>query len=169
MLIPSLYATSLRTRSLRPVRVPSDQNTRWRLHSIFSTDKRQEFLVSPYLPDTPHTIECGWAIAATPHTCDKVYALNGRVVGDLGRWCTFYVKIDYSLISWRFIYCEKNFDESEREWTIFCSLFFIDGTIDKVMKKPQTCIKLFKTAILDWSESFPIKKVSYEYKGYFDA
>jgi hypothetical protein len=44
-----------------------------------------------------------------------IYALNGRVVGDLGRWCTFYVKIDYSLMSWSFIYCEKNFDESERE------------------------------------------------------
>jgi len=69
VLIPSLYATSLRTRSLRPVRVPSDQNTRWRLPFYFSTDKRQEFLVSLYFRYT-HTIERGRTIAATPHTCD---------------------------------------------------------------------------------------------------
>ena len=31
VLIPSLYTTSLRTPSLRPLRVPSDQNTKWRL------------------------------------------------------------------------------------------------------------------------------------------
>jgi hypothetical protein len=52
VLIPSLYATSLRTRSLRSVRVLSDQNTRWRLPFHFSNDKRQEFLVSPYFLDT---------------------------------------------------------------------------------------------------------------------
>jgi hypothetical protein len=41
VLKPSLYATSLRTRSLRPVRVPSDQNTRWRLpvHILLIRDK----------------------------------------------------------------------------------------------------------------------------------
>jgi hypothetical protein len=41
VLIPSLYATSLRSRSLRPVRVPSDQNTRWRLpvHILLIRDK----------------------------------------------------------------------------------------------------------------------------------
>ena len=41
MLIPSLYATSLRTRSLRSIRVPSDQNTRWRLpvHILLIRDK----------------------------------------------------------------------------------------------------------------------------------
>jgi hypothetical protein len=49
MLIPSFYATTPRTRSLRPVRVPSDQNTRWRLSFYFSTNKRQEFLVSTHL------------------------------------------------------------------------------------------------------------------------
>jgi len=54
VLIPFIYAISFRTRSLRPVRVPSDQNTRWRLPFKFSTDKRQEFLVSPYLPDKPY-------------------------------------------------------------------------------------------------------------------
>ena len=57
MLIPSLYATSPRARSLRPVRVPSDQNTRWRLphHFIFLPLGDKEFLVSPYLPDIyPH-------------------------------------------------------------------------------------------------------------------
>jgi hypothetical protein len=45
-----LYATNPRTRSLRPVRVPSDQNTKWRLPFYFSTGKRQEFLVSTHLP-----------------------------------------------------------------------------------------------------------------------
>jgi hypothetical protein len=52
VLIPFLYATSPRTRSMRPFRVYSDQNTRWRLPFYFSTDKRQEFIVSPYLLDT---------------------------------------------------------------------------------------------------------------------
>ena len=51
MLIPSLYATSLRTQSLRPVRVPSDQNTRWRLPHHFSPLRDKEFLVSPHLLD----------------------------------------------------------------------------------------------------------------------
>jgi len=48
VLIPSLYATSPRTRSLRPVRVPSDQNTRWRLPFHFSLIKDKNFL-SPYI------------------------------------------------------------------------------------------------------------------------
>jgi len=72
VLIPSLYATSLHTRSLRPVRVPSDQNTRWRLPFHFSTAKRQELLVSPYFPDTTH-MRVWRAIAATPHTCNKLH------------------------------------------------------------------------------------------------
>jgi len=42
-----LYATSLRARSLRPIKVPSDQNTLWRLSFSLSTNKRQEILVSP--------------------------------------------------------------------------------------------------------------------------
>ena len=45
MLIPSLYATSPRARSLRPIRVSSDQNIRWRLLFSLSTDKRQEIIV----------------------------------------------------------------------------------------------------------------------------
>jgi len=44
VLIPSLYATSPRTRSLRPVRVPSNQNTRWRLPFHFSLIKDKNFL-----------------------------------------------------------------------------------------------------------------------------
>jgi len=51
VLIHSLYTTNPRTRSLRPIRVSSDQNTRWWLSFLFSTYKRQEFLVPPYLPD----------------------------------------------------------------------------------------------------------------------
>jgi len=55
VLIPSLYATSSHTRFLRPIRVSSDQNTRWRLSFPHSTNKRQEFIIfpiSPYLLDT---------------------------------------------------------------------------------------------------------------------
>jgi hypothetical protein len=71
VLIPSLYATSLRTQSLRPVRVPSDQNTRWRLPFPFFTAKRQRIPCLPIFFQIHTSIECGWAIAATPHTCDK--------------------------------------------------------------------------------------------------
>jgi len=56
VLIPSLYATSLRTRSLRPVRVSSDQNTRWRLPFHFSLIRDKNFL-SPHIFQT-HTHEC---------------------------------------------------------------------------------------------------------------
>ena len=52
VLIPSLYATSPRTQSLRPVRVPSDQNTRWRLPFHFLPTKENIFLSSL---DTIHT------------------------------------------------------------------------------------------------------------------
>jgi hypothetical protein len=48
VLIHFLYATSPRIRSLRPIRVPSDQNNRWRLSFYFFTDKKQEFITSPY-------------------------------------------------------------------------------------------------------------------------
>ena len=76
MLIPSLYATSPRARSLRPVRVPSDQNTRWRLPHHFSLLRDNEFLVSPYwldiYPPIPHYLHfLGWMIAATSRTCDS--------------------------------------------------------------------------------------------------
>jgi hypothetical protein len=57
VLIPSFYATNSRTRSLRPIRVPSDQNTRWRLSFPLFTNKRQEFITSPYLPDTFDGVE----------------------------------------------------------------------------------------------------------------
>jgi hypothetical protein len=49
--IPFFYTTSPHTRSLRPFKVPSDQYTRWRLSFYFSTNKRQEFFISPYLQD----------------------------------------------------------------------------------------------------------------------
>jgi hypothetical protein len=77
VLIPSLYATSPRTRSLRPVRVPSDQNTRWRLPHHLSLLRDKEFLVSPYLPDIyiPSHIR-GWTIAATSRTCDSIRIKN---------------------------------------------------------------------------------------------
>jgi len=50
--IPSVYATNPRTRSLKPIRVSSDQNTRRRFSIHFFTDKRQEFIVSSHFPDT---------------------------------------------------------------------------------------------------------------------
>jgi len=76
VLIPSLYATSPRTRYLRPIRVPSDQNTRWRLPYHLSLLRDKEFLVSPYLPDIyiPPYIR-GWTIAATSLTCDNVFGV----------------------------------------------------------------------------------------------
>jgi hypothetical protein len=79
VVIPSLYATSPRTQSLRPVRVPSDQNTRWRLPFHFPTNKRQYFLVSPHLPDRYHTHFLDFKsgiFAATPRTRDKDTTLN---------------------------------------------------------------------------------------------
>jgi len=57
VLIPSLYATSPRTRCLRPVMFHSDQNIRWRLPFPLSTDKRQESIISPNLPDTLYEME----------------------------------------------------------------------------------------------------------------
>jgi hypothetical protein len=71
VLIPSLYATSLRAQSLRPVRVPSDQNTRWRLPHHFLPLRDKEFLVSPHLP-VIYPYIWGWTIAATPHTWDRM-------------------------------------------------------------------------------------------------
>jgi len=81
VLIPSLYATSLRTRSLRPVRVPSGQNTKWRLPFYFSTNKRQEFLVSHicYI----YKILRVDIFTATPHTCDNSVEKLSKKIGDV--------------------------------------------------------------------------------------
>jgi hypothetical protein len=57
MLIPSLYATCLHTRSLRPVRVSNNQKLGGDSYSIFFINKRQEFLVSLYFPDTYMSVE----------------------------------------------------------------------------------------------------------------
>ena len=54
MLIHSLYTNCPRAQSLRPVRVPSNQNTRWRL----------SFLLSLY------THMRVYNFAAMPYTCD---------------------------------------------------------------------------------------------------
>ena len=50
MLISSLYATSPRTCSPRPVRVPSDQNIRWRLpfHYVHPLIKDKKSLSTPF-------------------------------------------------------------------------------------------------------------------------
>jgi len=93
VLIPSLYATSLRTRSLRPVRVPSDQNTRWRLPFHFSTNKRHEFLVSTHLP---HKIRFwGWMFSPRRRTRTTVQWWNKSSSKD--GWN--YIKVE-SVIDW---------------------------------------------------------------------
>jgi hypothetical protein len=74
VLISFLYATSPRIRSLRPIRVPSDQNTRWRLSFYFFTDKRQEFIISPYFSISRYLPESE-IFAATPHTCDNLHRI----------------------------------------------------------------------------------------------
>ena len=66
---PSLYATSPNARSLRPVRVPSDQNTRWQLSFPLSTNKGQEFLVFPI--SQPERM-----LAVMSHTCDNHQQLS---------------------------------------------------------------------------------------------
>jgi hypothetical protein len=58
--IPSIYATKPRTRSLKLIRVSSDQITRRRVSFHFFTDKRQEFIVSSHFSDTLRE----WNIAA---------------------------------------------------------------------------------------------------------
>jgi hypothetical protein len=77
-----MYAISPRAQSLRKVRVPSDQNTRWGLSFLLSTDKRQEFLVSSYFPDRLHMRADD--IAATLDTCDipdHVFKLKKALYG----------------------------------------------------------------------------------------
>jgi hypothetical protein len=89
VLIPSLYATSLRTGSLRPVRVPSDQNTRWRLpvHILPIRDKNS---LSLYICQIDHYIfpERVDDHAATPYMC-------GRMANPLG---TLWIKFCFCLI-----------------------------------------------------------------------
>jgi len=72
VLIPSLYTTSLYARSLRSVRVPSNQNPMWQFSFPPFIDKKQEFLVFPYLLDTLRE----WTITMTPHRCDNCYRSN---------------------------------------------------------------------------------------------
>ena len=69
MLIPSLYPTSPRTRSLKPVRVPSDQNTRWRLPFHFSTNKKTRI---PCLPHLPHYKIRFWGWMFSPRRRTRV-------------------------------------------------------------------------------------------------
>ena len=71
MLIPSLYATNLRTPSLRPVRVPSDQNTRWRLPFYILLIRDKNSLSLHICQINLHSTLRRWTIVATPHTCDK--------------------------------------------------------------------------------------------------
>jgi hypothetical protein len=60
VLIPSLYAINPRTRSLRPVRVPSDQNTRWRLPFHFPLIKDKNFLSSHICQIDIYILDLKW-------------------------------------------------------------------------------------------------------------
>lgn len=63
-----LYVRIIKANDRTRFKVPSDQNNRWRLPFKVSTDRRQEFLVFPYLTDRPIYIFLrGWTLAATPH------------------------------------------------------------------------------------------------------
>jgi hypothetical protein len=60
---------SLFIQTLRPVRVPIDQNIRWWFHTFFFTDKKQEFLI--FFP-SPERSRFGRMIFMTPHTYDNM-------------------------------------------------------------------------------------------------
>jgi hypothetical protein len=66
--------TSPRTRSLRPIRVSSNQNTRWWSISHFPLIKDKESL-SLYISYFPYIFDEVEYLSATLHTCDK----NNRV------------------------------------------------------------------------------------------
>jgi hypothetical protein len=83
MLIPSLYATSPRTRSLRPVRVPSDQNTRRRLRFLLSTNKRQEFFVSTHLPHF-YTLNTFWGWMFSPRRRTRATTSIKKFLSNMG-------------------------------------------------------------------------------------
>jgi hypothetical protein len=84
VLILFLYVINPHTRSLRLVRVLSDQNIKWQLPFHFSADKRQEFLVSHICQIDTHT--WGWTIAATPHTRDisVIFKVSNLSLFDIG-------------------------------------------------------------------------------------
>jgi len=84
VLILFLYVINPRTRSLRLVRVLSDQNIKWQLSFYFSADKRQEFLVSHIFQIDTHT--WGWTISATPHTRDisVIFKVSNLSLFDVG-------------------------------------------------------------------------------------
>jgi len=73
VLIPSFYAIGPRTRSVTPIKISSDQNTRWRLDFLFTLIEYKNFL-SPSFLDTQNLVK--WIIIMTLHTCDSPYILH---------------------------------------------------------------------------------------------
>jgi hypothetical protein len=142
VLISSFYITSFRTPSLRPVRVPSDQNTRWRLPFKFFNDKRQEFLVSLYLPDRPYYIfHGGWTIAATSYTCDN----HGQ--GKLTKNEAIYKRV-------------KSFHKS----ICFLTLVYVHiSDIDKLKKKIINDRSVTSASLCFMNRAFPINQGRPEY------
>jgi len=63
VLIPFLYATNPHTRYLKPIRVSSDQNTRWRLSFHFPLIKDKNLL-------SPHICQIHYESGISPHTYD---------------------------------------------------------------------------------------------------
>ena len=136
MLIPSLYATSPRTQSLRPVRVPSDQNTRWRLPFHFSTNKRQYFLVSLDTIQTSWILKSG-IFAATSRTCDRMATPLGTLWTKLCfclicffcfRVFLIYLSFCYLLICFKYFYT-------------YCSYICIE--LSHASYRTVTCITYF--------------------------
>jgi len=88
---------------LKRVRVPSDQNTRWRLSFHFLTDKKQEFLVSLYFSISRYLDESE-IFVATPHTRDRDDAENAKNDANISKNIFF----RFSLIFAIFGFFKKN-------------------------------------------------------------
>ena len=138
MLIPSFYVTSPRTRSPRPVRVPSDQNTRWQLPFHFLPIKDNIFLY--------------------PHKYGYIYIV------DLWKWKQLYnfrrdaAHVRQGFFLWSFRYCERKEKEGGREYKVEKS----NGK-DKVFlrlskaKTNRDCLSVFA--------SFPTTKFAKQRRG----
>ena len=120
VLIPFLYATSSRTQSLRPVRIPSNENIRWWLPFCFSITKRQEPLVCPIFSNT---YKSGWSLRC--RTCTTLlFVLFPFNKGKYYFSCKQLLKLklqedvmtECSSYSWNIYYT------SRKQGTLFCIL-----------------------------------------------
>jgi hypothetical protein len=134
VLIPSFYAISPCAQSLRPVRIPNDQNTRWQLSFLFSTDKRKEFLVSSYLPDI-HSHESE-RFATTPHACDTNDNLAWKLL-----FCS------YTLL-W-LVFCLFSFWTFSFDMKLLFYLFLCSWIWERREKVDEKWVK--KKKVINWS------------------